>query len=96
MARYVDIEPLINQTEYEITKEANLRVKACSLAILCVLKDLPVADVVPVVRCKDCKHFQKIKGYANMCDKFSEAFFNSREENDYCSYGVRKDGEQNG
>ena len=41
-------------------------------------------DVVPVVRCKDCKTYKT----DYMC------FF--RKPDDFCSYGERKDGDGNG
>jgi hypothetical protein len=54
------------------------------------------ADVVWVVRCKDCKHFGKNKTYRDtklpisFCDKFHH---NITTENDFCSYGERKESE---
>ena len=55
------------------------------------LKRLPSADVVEVVRCKDCEHCEK-RRTAN-CLTF---FYCLRQEcsikdNDYCSYGERKE-----
>lgn len=69
-----------------------------------LLKLLPVVDAVPVVRCAGCKHYHAETGY---CDKNSH-FIDSEgmscspaespnwtiwDENDFCSYGERKDGE---
>ena len=48
-------------------------------------------DVVPVVRCKDCKHCRK-DTYFDYCDKYSRPFDKMYVEKDhYCSYGERKD-----
>lgn len=57
------------------------------------------ADVAPVVRCKDCKHWVKKDfqsgndpehlEYGGMCPGARFARF----ESDFCSYGERKDGE---
>lgn len=54
----------------------------------------PAADVAPVVRCKDCKH--RVYKYINEeigeiggCELFNRAMPND----DFCSYGERKDGE---
>nr|DAZ83067.1 MAG TPA: zinc-ribbon protein [Caudoviricetes sp.] len=44
----------------------------------------PAADVVPVVRCKDCAHL-----FYTMC---AACGFLPRNPNDFCSYGVIKDG----
>ncbi len=46
---------------------------------------LPAADVAPVVRCKDCKHYD-IGGSCIICG------FQSRRPDDFCSCGERKDG----
>ena len=49
-----------------------------------VLKVEP-ADVVPVVRCRDCKHW---KSYYGRCYKHDEYGMAS---DDFCSYGERKE-----
>ena len=53
-----------------------------------MLEDAPSADVAPVVRCKDCKWRN---WETNGCDRNPcvEPWF----ENDFCSYGERKDNE---
>lgn len=45
---------------------------------------VPAADVVPVVRCKECAHL-----FYTMC---AACGFLPRKPNDFCSYGERKDG----
>lgn len=53
---------------------------------------LPAADVVPVVRCKDCKYNVGTKKCLN-----PDSFFAVPKDDDFCSYGERKDGgERNG
>ena len=52
-----------------------------------MLTDAPAADVVEVVRCKDCKHN---KGSKHNID-CEEAYWVTYPE-DYCSKGERKDG----
>ena len=47
-------------------------------------------DVVPVVRCKDCKHFVAPQGVP-CCDNFYWLGFPNASGNDFCSYGERKD-----
>ena len=58
-----------------------------------VVEEHPAADVVPVVRCKDCKHYTNIDTYRNpprlgfhWCNKLG----NITKEKDYCSYGERR------
>ena len=71
------------------------------------IKEIPSADVQPVVRCKDCTHYMP---YDWM---FSEVWQSKNIEDypqneigcewidhyvkpdDYCSFGERKDGDQN-
>ena len=49
------------------------------------ISEAPTIDAVPVVRCRECKHYDgkwmcKISGVP------------SRKQNDFCSYGERKEG----
>ena len=46
--------------------------------------ETPAADVVEVVRCKECKH--EFGGSCVICG------FQKRRPDDFCSYGARKDG----
>ena len=62
-------------------------------AVVLAVRDIisticPAADVVDVVRCKDCKCFEDIQA-AHFCNKFGG--FVTKE--DYCSRIERKDGE---
>lgn len=57
------------------------------------IKALPVADVVPITRCKDCAHYDLgvcLKIYSDG-NAHPEAW-QPRKPNDFCSYGERKDG----
>lgn len=68
-----------------------------------MLEKLPAADVAEVVRCKDCKHY---RNYPNgLCYLHTEPKTNARghsgnavcvEPDDFCSYGERKEGADNG
>lgn len=47
------------------------------------IRSQPVADAVPVVRCKDCKHKDGTPGQPNIiCFQM--------HDDDFCSYGERK------
>ena len=56
-------------------------------------------DAVPVVRCKDCKHYMPQKksahweNRANYCNRFVRI---KVQPNDFCSYGDQKDSDDNG
>ena len=54
---------------------------------------LLAADVAPVVRCKNCKHYDMgvcLKIYSD--GNVHSAAWQSRKPDDFCSYGERKDG----
>ena len=55
------------------------------------LKDIPAADVVEVVRCRDCKHSYRIDGAKEEydCAKIS-AFAKFFPGDHFCGYGERK------
>lgn len=51
---------------------------------ICVLHDIPTVDLVPVVRCKDCKYRDGTPGQPNiLCAQM--------HEDDFCSYGERRE-----
>lgn len=55
-----------------------------------LLDEIPAADVAPVVRCKDCKHYALgvcLKIYSDG-NEHPEAW-QSRKPEDFCSYGER-------
>ncbi len=58
------------------------------------LSDIPPADVRPVVRCRDCKHY--VKGSCNAHsvwpDEYSPGYDCRPDDDDFCSYGERKEG----
>ena len=56
-----------------------------------LLDNIPAADVAPVVRCKDCKHWQDNNdGYPH--DECRWGHGETPDANDFCSYGERMDG----
>ena len=73
----------INHPEYLIKDDA-----------LHIIESMPAADVIKVVRCKDCKHCDPENYH---CDHpMSTAAPLRRNPDDFCSYGERKDGADNG
>ena len=62
--------------------------------ILDLVDSVPTVDAVPVVRCKDCIHYDLgvcLKIYSD--GNAQKDSWQSRNPNDFCSYGERKDGE---
>lgn len=56
--------------------------------LFCDVPSMPTIDAVPVVRCKDCTQWDEKEQECSVWYGF--------RENDYCSYGVRKDGADDG
>ena len=57
-----------------------------------LIDKLTAADVVEVVRCSECKYFgKKLKQGKHSCLNYQLPYC---LENDYCSYGERKDGDE--
>ena len=58
------------------------------------LREAPAADVVEVVRCKDCKYaFHHPLGYIYCHRDGRNAYEMVFKKDSFCSYGERKDGE---
>lgn len=68
----------INHPEYLIKDDA-----------LHVVDSIPAADVVKVVRCRDCKYHEdtSVIGFEHCC-----LIGKTVRHNDFCSYGERKEG----
>lgn len=60
-----------------------------------LLNDMPTVDAAPVVRCKDCKYIVNATVNSN---GFLICHVNDMEiaPDDFCSYGERKEGADNG
>ena len=52
--------------------------------------DLVANGVVPVVRCRDCKHFNRNLENDTYCSSVNG--LTDPQEDDFCSYGERKEG----
>lgn len=58
------------------------------------IAEIPTADAVPVVRCRECNHCDPENYH---CDHpMSTAAPLRRKPDDFCSYGERKNGDRNG
>ncbi|MBO7158111.1 MAG: hypothetical protein J6W31_05865 [Clostridia bacterium] len=83
MARYIDADAL----------EKDLISRGFYPAIVKrAIEDAPTADVVEVVRCKDCSHYIEMEGFDFNGRKARSCVWHSalRHENDYCSDGMRR------
>lgn len=87
MAEYIDraaaVKSVLRMRRPENSVAQN---RMLSIIQMDMLK-LPAADVVPVVRCKDCKYNVRTKKCFN-----PDSFFAVPKDDDFCSYGERKEG----
>lgn len=58
-----------------------------------IIAGLPDADVVEVVRCKDCKKWNEETGFCDEHSQFYEhgMYWDIFAEEDFCSYGEREE-----
>lgn len=95
MAEYKDVEPLKKQIAdfKQVVNSQNSDYLTGYISALSategIIAALPAADVVEVVRCKDCKYFQTAK-VNNKGFLICPASGMEITETDYCSYGKRK------
>ena len=93
MSRYIDADEV---------KEALTRwgVEPPDLGIKYTIDRIPTADVVPVVRCKDCKYYRESKNPERSGIKFCYRLKHPTEDrsigynysdDDFCSRGERKE-----
>ena len=90
-----------NDGEYEITFASKHCEKAKAVEkVCCAVMDKDVnspLDVEVVVRCRECKHYEM-----GVCLKIyddgaaSRYAWQARKPDDFCSYGERKEGADNG
>ena len=100
MAEYIEREALMRRIKEihcaECDSYDGLRCRACWVDdTLDYIDSEPAADVAPVVRCKDCKHYLIANefegGERYMCEVNHFSYINSDGDMRYCSYGERKD-----
>lgn len=89
MSRYIDDD----ESQYTILYKTGIEKQGIWED---VINKTPTADVVEVVRCKDCKNYRKdipcVGGQYNGCVEWlDEGCEAPVEEDDYCSYGKKRD-----
>lgn len=87
MAEYIEREPLIKGVRLlpRLAPYNSVLYSSVQRAIF----NAPTADVVEVVRCKDCKCYEEMKS-ENAC--FCNKFGGYVTEHDYCSRAEKKEG----
>ena len=80
----------------EVSNQIKWREAVCFHRAWDAIQKAPTVDAVEVVRCKDCKHYKPMKpypsynGHTNYCCRSASVRVG---DNDFCSYGERKDNE---
>ena len=77
MSRYIDQEDLLKNLKQFAPEHL-------TPLIVSLIEKQPTADVVEVVRCKDCTEWDK--------DEYECSHWYGFREDDYCSLGARMDG----
>lgn len=93
MSRYIDADK-IDYTTASVYRgkdnEGKDVYRRTFVAIKSVVDEIPTADVVEVVRCRDCAYYREENGYC-MNPHCSSSFYGHRvREEHYCSFGERR------
>ena len=99
MDKYINQQTLQNALERKQCGPANKRYTEgwndCLMRVKSMVSAAPIIDAVPVVRCKDCVHWDDDPdtygadyGPKGKCMKS----FETMRADDFCSYGERRDG----
>ena len=89
---YIERDIFINNELIPLVKRLDLchpKQKKGVLMAISKLKEAPAADVVEVVRCKDCKFLM----FSDFYGECSNGHMCIVSPDDFCSRGIRKDGE---
>lgn len=85
---YIEKEALMEGT---FIKAENIYQEGWNDALHGAYSAIPAADVVEVVRCKDCKHWGGIT-FGRTCRMFSGVHTRvEMSEDNFCSYGERRE-----
>lgn len=100
MERLIDANSILDDFLKRYTgmeKDGKLVFAACEIKqdFADMISNAPTLDAVPIVRCRDCKHYKPQKksahweNRANYCGRIVTI---KTQPYDFCSYGERKDG----
>ena len=110
MAKYIDLEALVNWLKHIPLKDLSDGQGLCRVimeddlkAAISSLPESAVADMVPVVRCKDCRYSRPriaaekevLRENVVICTAISGEYI-TKWEDDFCSEGVRKEASNGG
>ena len=73
--------------EREALRDRLYEEDAITMAGVAILNTFPTADVVEVVRCRDCRHYS---AYDRQCNHVDGLFLSKGQDDAYCSCGERR------
>lgn len=86
------LRKLLKEADSEACKIVQNRFPSDVRTVWELLADQLLAkDVVPVVRCKDCKHKESV--LCPMSATYEDYPWHDTKDDDFCSYGERREGE---
>lgn len=80
MSKYIDADALLERLPDDLPYKGSVKR---------VLMQAPTADVVEVVRCKDCVYFEMDDD--GICYCLNSTGFDSKDLDDFCSEGERRE-----
>lgn len=83
MPEYIDRKKI----RYFFELGEDTAIEGRSVAYKTMIDSMPTEDVVPVVRCIDCKYLM----FSDCYGECSRGYMGIVRPDDYCSYGERKD-----
>lgn len=100
MAEYIEREALINQIRLTVNRSSvgETSFNDISAKTICsLILEAPAADVVEVVRCKDCRHRKEELNINDELELMCGFNYGLRvrgtvSPDDFCSFGKRKEG----
>ena len=95
--KYIDAEKFKNTLKESLILSPDTAEEFTNIGIVFAISrinSMPSADVADVVRCKDCKHLRIDKDFqtGRYCAIRNVNGGGFCKDNDFCSYGERKDG----
>ena len=87
MAEYIEREAILREIERREALMVGDKLVSVD-AMKSFIKNRPAADVVEVIRCKDCRYFGLNDENVPYC--FNRFGLDDPEPNGFCNYGIRK------
>lgn len=93
MTEYIEREAAIDAIMKVYVRTAGYKARERVFEAKEAVHRLPVADVAPVVRCKDCRDYDMASGFCQCHSQYydSSMSWDVFREDDFCSYGERMD-----